>query len=66
MRYSAYILNLIIKDGLDVICDEIEKVRKTVTYWSQSSIRLELLEDTVIRQLKMKSPKKLVLGCKTR
>ncbi|KAK2661526.1 hypothetical protein Ddye_000100 [Dipteronia dyeriana] len=66
MRCSAHILNLIVKDGLDVIGDGIEKVRETVTYWSQSSRRLELLEDTAIRQLKMKSPKKLMLDCKTR
>ncbi|KAK3222261.1 hypothetical protein Dsin_009286 [Dipteronia sinensis] len=53
------------QNGLDVIGNGIEKVIETVTYWSLSSKRLELLEDTVIRQLKMKSPKKLVLDCKT-
>ncbi|TXG60198.1 hypothetical protein EZV62_014771 [Acer yangbiense] len=54
------------KDRLDVIGDGIEKIRETVIYLTQSSRRLELLEDIAIRQLKMKSPKKLVLGCKTR
>ena len=36
MRYSAHILNLIVKDVLDVINDSIDKIRGSVSYWTAS------------------------------
>lgn len=38
MRCSAHILNLIVKDGLDVIGDAIDKVRDSVSYWSGTQL----------------------------
>lgn len=66
MRCCAHILNLIVKDGLDVIGDGIEKVRISVNYWTSSPKRIELFEDTANRQLKLNCCKSLVLDCKTR
>ncbi|CAN1144767.1 Putative AC9 transposase [Linum perenne] len=33
MRCSAHILNLVVKDGLDVVKDGFEKIREFVSYW---------------------------------
>lgn len=33
MRCCAHILNLVVKDGLDVIKEGIEKIRESVSYW---------------------------------
>ncbi|CAN0904365.1 Zinc finger BED domain-containing protein RICESLEEPER 2 [Linum grandiflorum] len=45
MRCSAHVLNLIVRDGLDVIKDGIEKVRESVVYWSATPKRLETFQD---------------------
>ena len=34
MRCAAHVLNLIVKEGLDVIRVEIEKIHESVAYWS--------------------------------
>ncbi|KAF7147431.1 hypothetical protein RHSIM_Rhsim03G0207300 [Rhododendron simsii] len=65
MRCCAHILNLIVKDGLDVIKVGIEKVRDSVAYWTASPKREEKFEETV-RQLNVTSTKKLGLDCATR
>ncbi|CAN1835893.1 Putative AC transposase [Linum perenne] len=65
MRCSAHILNLIVKDGLDVIRDGIEKIRASVLYWTCTPRRVEKFKDTA-RQLKITFEKALVMDCSTR
>ncbi|KAF7123708.1 hypothetical protein RHSIM_Rhsim12G0082200 [Rhododendron simsii] len=65
MRCCAHILNLVVKDGLDVIKVGIEKIRNNVAYWTASQKREENFEETV-RQLNVTSTKKLGLDCATR
>ncbi|KAK3219995.1 hypothetical protein Dsin_013965 [Dipteronia sinensis] len=43
MRCSAHILNLIVRDGLDVISDSVERIRSSVSYWTSSPKREENL-----------------------
>ncbi|KAJ1695014.1 hypothetical protein LUZ63_011712 [Rhynchospora breviuscula] len=40
-RYACHILNLIVQDGLSVLCDEIENVRETMKYIRHSQARME-------------------------
>ncbi|CAN0917180.1 Zinc finger BED domain-containing protein RICESLEEPER 2 [Linum grandiflorum] len=65
MRCSAHILNLIVKDGLDVLKDGIERIRETVLFWTCTPKRVEFFEDTA-KQLRVVVQKKLVLDCPTR
>ncbi|RVW36925.1 Zinc finger BED domain-containing protein RICESLEEPER 2 [Vitis vinifera] len=65
MRCVAYVLNLIVKEGLDFIRVEIEKSRESVAYWSATPSRVEKFEDAA-RQLRLPCNKKLCLDCKTR
>ncbi|KAK2646690.1 hypothetical protein Ddye_021885 [Dipteronia dyeriana] len=65
MRFCAHVLNLVVRDGLKVIVDGIEKIRDTVCYWIASSKRIEAFEYAT-NQLKIKYAKKLVLDCPTR
>ena len=65
MHCSAHILNLIVKDGLDVINDSIDRIRGSVSYWTASPKREEKFLETV-RELEIVSTKKLALDCKTR
>ena len=65
MRCSAHILNLIVKDGLEVISDAIEKVRDSVAYWTATPKRDEMFV-LVAKQCSIPSTKKLALDCKTR
>ncbi|KAG8363067.1 hypothetical protein BUALT_BualtUnG0007600 [Buddleja alternifolia] len=65
MRCCAPILNLIVKDGLGVITDAIERIRDCVVYWTASPTRVEKFEDCA-RQLEIGSTKKLSIDCKTR
>ena len=64
MRYAAHVLNLIVKEGLDVIRVEIEKIRESIAYWSTTPSRVEKFEDAT-RQLRLPCNKKLCLDCKT-
>ena len=65
MRCCAHILNLIVKEGLDVIVGSVEKFRDSVVFWTVSPKREDFFfEDT--RQLNIHSGKKLSLDCKTR
>ncbi|CAN1256584.1 Putative AC transposase [Linum perenne] len=65
MRCSAHIINLIVKDGLDVIRDGIEKIRASVLYWTCTPRRVEKFKDTA-RQLQITFEKALVMDCSTR
>ncbi|KAL0462634.1 UNVERIFIED_CONTAM: hypothetical protein Slati_0151000 [Sesamum latifolium] len=44
MRCCAHILNLIVKDGLEIIGGAIEKIRYSVMYWTASPARVENFE----------------------
>ncbi|KAL8546490.1 hypothetical protein ACS0TY_006287 [Phlomoides rotata] len=65
MQCCAHILNLIVRDGLDVIGDGIENSRSSVAFWVATPKRCERFEETA-SLLKVSSSKKLVLDCKTR
>ncbi|KAL6312943.1 hypothetical protein AAG906_022723 [Vitis piasezkii] len=60
MRCATHVLNLIVKEGLDVIRVEIEKIRESVAYWSATPSRVEKFEDAA-RQLRLPCNKKLCL-----
>ena len=65
MRCCAHILNLIVKEGLEVIKESVEKIRESVTFWTTTPKRLEKFVETTC-QLNICCDKKLVLDCKTR
>ncbi|CAL5344289.1 unnamed protein product [Camellia sinensis] len=65
MRCCAHILNLIVKDGLDVIRVGVEKIRDSVAYWTATPKRVEKFEETA-RQVKNLNTKKMGLDCATR
>ena len=65
MRCYAHILNLIVKDGLDVIGDGVERVRESVLFRTATSKRIEKFEERA-RKLRVPTSKKLCLDCKTR
>ncbi|CAL1384874.1 unnamed protein product [Linum trigynum] len=65
MRCSAHILNLIVKDGLDVIKDGIHLIRESVVYWTSTPKRVQTFNEAV-KQVKLAIGKKLVLDCPTR
>ena len=65
MRCAAHVLNLIVKEGLDVIEVEIENFRESVACWLATPSRMEKFEDAA-RQLRIPCNKKLSLDCKTR
>ena len=45
MRCAAHILNLIVKDGLDVIQPAIKKIRDSVAFWTATPKRVEKFEE---------------------
>ncbi|CAN0838265.1 Zinc finger BED domain-containing protein DAYSLEEPER [Linum grandiflorum] len=65
MRCSAHVLNLIVKDGLDIIKEGIDKVRDSVVYWTATPRRVEFFEEAA-KQKNITFSKKLVLDCPTR
>ncbi|CAN1246755.1 Zinc finger BED domain-containing protein RICESLEEPER 2 [Linum grandiflorum] len=65
MRYSAHILNLIVKDGLDVLKDGIENIRKSVGFSTCTPRRVEYFYKNA-QQLKLTVSTKLVLDSPTR
>ncbi|XP_057543925.1 zinc finger BED domain-containing protein RICESLEEPER 2-like [Amaranthus tricolor] len=65
MRCSAYILNLIVRDGLDIIDSAICKVRDCVAFWMSTPKRIEKFEEAC-RLLNVTKPKRVSLDCKTR
>ncbi|XP_059663589.1 zinc finger BED domain-containing protein RICESLEEPER 2-like [Cornus florida] len=65
MRCCAHILNLIVKDGLEVMGDGIERIRDSVYFWIATPGRIEIFLESAC-QLKIPCNKKLCLDCKTR
>ncbi|XP_044958315.1 zinc finger BED domain-containing protein RICESLEEPER 2-like [Hordeum vulgare subsp. vulgare] len=65
MRCRAHILNLIVKDGLDVLKAVIEKISESVVFWTSTPKRVEKFEE-IAKFQKVKMGKKLALDCKTR
>ena len=65
MHCYAYILNLIVKDGLDVIRVGVEKIRESVAYWTATPKRQEKFEK-IVNQLRNPQTKKLGLDCASR
>nr|KYP56873.1 Putative AC transposase [Cajanus cajan] len=65
MRCSAHILNLIVKEGLGVVKEGVEKIRESVAYWTATPKRVEKFEETA-KQLRIPFNKKLTLDCPTR
>jgi hypothetical protein len=64
MRYAVHILNLVVRDGLTLIGDGIEKICDSVLFWTTSPKRRQKF-DEIARQLRVPCTKKLVLDCKT-
>ncbi|WVZ51492.1 hypothetical protein U9M48_002636 [Paspalum notatum var. saurae] len=65
MRSAAHILNLIVKDGLEVILSAIKKIRDSVAFWTATPKRVEKFEE-MAKFLKVPIVHKLGLDCKTR
>ncbi|KAI5350846.1 hypothetical protein L3X38_003737 [Prunus dulcis] len=65
MRCCAHILNLVVRDGLDVIKKSIEKIRYSVAFWLGTQKREEKFLEAA-RQLRVPTSKMLELDCKTR
>jgi len=65
MRCAAHILNLIVKDGLEVIKNSIAKIRESVAFWTATPKRVEKFEE-IAKHVKVKTEHKLGLDCKTR
>ncbi|KAK7360573.1 hypothetical protein VNO77_02579 [Canavalia gladiata] len=65
MRCCAHILNLIVKDGLDVVKDGIERIWDSVAFWIATPKRKEKFEDCV-KQCRISYTRKLCLDCPTR
>jgi len=65
MRCCAHVLNLIVKDGLYIISDTIERIRESVHIWTITPKRGEKFIE-VCGQVNIPFKKKIVLNCKTR
>ena len=65
MCCAAHILNLIVKDGLEVIQPAIAKVRESVAFWTATPKRVEKFEE-IAKYVKVPIEHKLGLDCKTR
>ncbi|CAA0827060.1 Unknown protein, partial [Striga hermonthica] len=65
MRCCAHILNLIVRDGLDVIQPAIAKIRDSVAFWTATPKRVEKFEE-IAKYVKVPTDNKLGLDCKTR
>ena len=46
MRCCAHILNSIVKDGLEVVKEGVEKIQNSVTYWTTTPKRKKKFEET--------------------
>ena len=65
MRCCAHILNIIVKDGLDVMKSSIDNIRESVAYWIATAKRWEKFEE-MAKFKKVKITRRLKLDCKTR
>ena len=64
MSCCVHILNLIVKDGLEVIGEGIERIHDSIHFWTATPSRVEKFEEAA-RQLRVQSTKKLALDCRT-
>ena len=64
MLCATHVLNLIVRDGLNVIGSCIEKVRESVGFWTRSTKRRQWFTDTA-QQLHVECTKELAIDCKT-
>jgi hypothetical protein len=65
MRCSAHILNLIVKDGLEVLKDATENIRDSVAYWMATPKRIEKFEE-IAKFVKVNTTLMIELDYKTR
>ena len=65
MWCCAHILNLIIKDGLDITASAVSNIQESIAYWVATQKRYEKFEKTALDE-KVELVKKLQLDCKTR
>ncbi|KAL4285326.1 hypothetical protein GQ457_16G008580 [Hibiscus cannabinus] len=65
VRCSAHILNLIVKDGLEIIKSFIDNVCDSVTFWIATPKRIEKFQETAC-QLNIHVTTKIALDCSTR
>ena len=65
MRCAAHIINLIVKDGLSVMVEGIDRVRESVMFWTATPKRHERFEKAVAQE-NLKYDKKIALDVKTR
>ena len=65
MRCCAHILNLIVKDGMEVIASAVSNIRDSIAYCVATPKRYEKFEKTALDE-KVELVKKLQLDCKTR
>ena len=65
MRCAAHILNLIVKDGMSVLEEGVERVRDSVAFWSATPKRHEKFEK-MAKTLNIEYNRRLNLDCKTR
>ncbi|CAN0925613.1 Zinc finger BED domain-containing protein RICESLEEPER 2 [Linum grandiflorum] len=65
MRCSGHVLNLIVKDGLQIIKGGIEKIRDSMSYWTATPKRVEFFEESA-KQQNVNIGTKLALDCPTR
>jgi hypothetical protein len=65
MRCAAHILNLIVKDGMSVLEQGIERLRDSVAFWSATPKSHEKCEK-MAKTLNIEYNKRITLDCKTR
>ena len=65
MRCCAHILNLIVKDGTQIIAESIIAIRESVAYWIATPKRYEKFEKTAMDE-NVKLDRAMNLDCKTR
>jgi hypothetical protein len=65
MHCCVHILNLIVKDGLEMLKDATEHFRDSVAYWTSTPKRVEKFEE-IAKYVNVKIDKKICLDCKTR
>ena len=65
MCCCAHILNLIVKDGMEVIATAVSNIRESIAYWVATPKRYEKFEKTALDEI-VELGRKLQLDCKTR